>query len=349
MTGKGNRFGIGPVDLPSAGSSRRQRDPGPMGVAVREVAASAQEASDALVEQRRQNAQDAREFRAAREEGRVILSLPLDSIGVSALPRDRLDLEAVAASDAMEELKASIRERGQREPVEVFVGDDGQWQLKAGWRRVTALRQLQDETGDPRFRTVLARVSSGGGDRADLYLDMVEENVIREDLSFAEMAQIALELARDPLAGIASADDAVNRLYRALHKVKRSYIRAFVVLMHELDGSLPFPRALARDLGVEVSRRISSASPEERRALRLAVAGCEDEAAQTRVLNAFARPLAPLVDRPAQGRKLEFRVGDSKITARTGEIRIKAPLDFVSLDRAQLERAIQAFNAVLKG
>lgn len=349
MTGKGNRFGIGPVDLPSAGSSRRQRDPGPMGVAVRESAASAQEASDALIEQRRQNAQDAREFRAARDEGRVILSLPLDAISLSALPRDRLDLETVAASDAMEELKASIRERGQREPVEVFAGEDGQWQLKAGWRRVTALRQLHDETGDARFRTVLARVSSGGGDRADLYLDMVEENVIREDLSFAEMAQIALELARDPLAGIASPEDAVNRLYRALHKVKRSYIRAFVGLMQELDGALPFPRALARDLGVDVSRRLASASAEERRALRRALTGCEDEAAQAQVLAAFVRPSPQVADRPAQGRKLEFRVGECKITARPGEMRIKAPVDFVSVDRAQLERAVQAFNAVLKG
>ena len=186
---KGNRFGIGPVDMPA--EPMRRRDPGPMSVAVRESAVSVQESSDALVESRRQNAADAREYRAAREAGRVILTLGLDQIGTAALPRDRMDLADVGSNEAMEELKASIRERGQREPIEVFAAASG-WELKAGWRRLTALRQLREETGDPRFDQVLARVTSGGEDRAGLYLDMVEENVIRQDLSFAEMAHICL-------------------------------------------------------------------------------------------------------------------------------------------------------------
>lgn len=115
MTSKGNRFGIGPVDVSADFAVWRNRDPGPMGVAVRESAASAQESSEALVEQRRLNAADAKEYRAAREQGRVLVTLPIDRIGTEALPRDRLDLSGAAASDEMDELKASIRERGVAE------------------------------------------------------------------------------------------------------------------------------------------------------------------------------------------------------------------------------------------
>lgn len=338
---KGNRFGIGPVDVPA--EPLRRRDPGPMSVAVRESAASVQESSDALVEQRRQNAADAREYRAARDAGRVILSLGLDQVLTGALPRDRMDLDDVAGNEAMEELKASIRERGQREPIEVFATAQG-WELKAGWRRWTALRQLREETGDPRFDQVLARVTAGGEDRAGLYLDMVEENVIRQDLSFAEMAHIAIELARDPAAGVASVDDAVGRLYRALHKVKRSYIRAFVALLQRVE--LPFPRAVARDLGVEVARRLAVATEAEVASMqvRLSRAGREEE--QAEALRLF---LKPMVEAGGKGpdQKLEFRVGEAKVTARDGELRIKAGMDFTAVERADLERAVAAFFGAL--
>lgn len=338
---KGNRFGIGPVDLPA--EPRRPRDPGPMSVAVREVAASAQEASDSLVESRRQNAADAREYRAARESGRVILSLGLDQIGITALPRDRMDLADVATSEAMEELKASIRERGQREPIEVFASAQG-WELKAGWRRLTALRQLREETGDPRFDQVLARVTSGGEDRAALYLDMVEENVIRQDLSFAEMAHIAIELARDPAAGVASVEDAVGRLYRALHKVKRSYIRAFVALMGQVD--LPFPRAVSRDLGVEVARKLAIVSQAEVAGLQARLARVNREEEQAEALRLFLKPVTEASDK-GPDQKFEFRIGEAKVTARNGELRIRAAMDFTALDRAELDRAVSAFFAAL--
>lgn len=347
MTGKGNRFGISPVDMPVAAAPRSRRDPGPLGAAVRETAASAQEAGAALAEQRRQNAAEAGEFRAARAEGRVLVSLPLDRIATDALPRDRLDLAGVAASDEMDELKASIRARGQREPVEVFAAADGLYQLKAGWRRLTALRQLLAETGDPRFGTVIARVTPVGEDRAALYIDMVEENIIRQDLSFAEMAQIAIRLADDPQAGIGSVDAAVARLFRALHKVKRAYIRAFTGLLLAADGALPCAREIPRDLGVAAARRLQATGAHGAAALRAALAGAttaEDQAAALRAFVAGPVPAAPPPARPEV-----FAVDASQVTARRGEIRIAAAIDFAALDRPALERAVRAFHAALHG
>lgn len=344
MSGKGNRFGIGPVDMPVP--PRRQRDPGPMGVAVRETAISAQESSEALVEQRRQNASDARSWRAAQDEGRVLVPLALEAVDTADLPRDRLDLEQAAASDEMDELKASIRERGQREPVEVFRTTDGRYELKKGWRRLTALRQLHAETGDPRFAHVVARITMAEPDRVDLYVDMVEENVIRQDLSFAEMAQIAIALAADPGAGVEDAQAAVGRLYRSLHKVKRAYIRSFVTLMQRLGSDLPFARAVPRDLGVEMARRLADGFDPAPILARLHA--CTDADSQNQALReALAAPRLT-ADRVASPRqKFEFRVGDSKVTARDGEVRIKAGVDYAAVDRRALERAVRAFHAAL--
>ncbi|MBI1220188.1 MAG: chromosome partitioning protein ParB [Rhodobacteraceae bacterium] len=355
MTSKGNRFGIGPVELPPESARRRNRDPGPMGVAVRESATSAQEASEALVEQRRQNAADAKEFRAARAEGRVLVTLPLEDVGIDALPRDRIDLVGAASSDEMDELKASIRDRGQREPVEVFRVADGSYQLKAGWRRLTALRQLYEETSDPRFGEIVARVTEEGGDRAALYVDMVEENVIRQDLTFAEMAQIALQLAQDPDAGIGSVEEAVSRLYRSLHKVKRAYIRSFVALLQGLGDALPYPKQVPRDLGVEVARKLQEAGEATRHELCARLRGVMQDSDQNAILRGFLA--GEDVERAGQGggstgeravrQKFEFHVGESKVTARAGEFRIKAGIDFTSVERKVLERAVRAFHAAL--
>lgn len=353
MSGKGNRFGISPADIQVPVSSRRNRDLGPMGVAVRETAASLQESSETLVEQRRQNALDAKELRAARDEGRLLVALKLDQISTEALPRDRLDLDTVAAGDEMDELKASLMARGQREAIEVYLAEDGSYQLKAGWRRLTALRQLYEETSDPRFATILARVTVAGPDRAELYVDMVEENVIRQDLSFAEMAQIAVQLAQDPQAAVGSTDEAVSRLYRSLHKVKRAYIRSFVTLLALLEDALPFPKAVSRDLGVEVARRLQGASEDEREGLRAELARVSSAEEQNAALRGFLQAPEP---KPARhvaaqtpGRqKLEFHLAEAKVTARNGELRIKSSVDFTALDRRVLERAVQAFHAALK-
>ncbi|MGP3699619.1 ParB/RepB/Spo0J family partition protein [Rhodobacter sp. NSM] len=345
---KGNRFGIGPVEGPSTGGSRRGRDPGPMGVAVRESAASAQEASDALVEQRRQNAADAREFRSARDEGRVLVRLPVSEIDVDQLPRDRLDLEGIAESDEMDELKASIRERGQREPIEVFLAASGRYQLKKGWRRLTALRQLHAETEEDRFSCAIARVTLADADRADLYVDMVEENVIRQDLSFAEMAQIAIALAADPQAGVGDADAAVARLYRSLHKVKRSYIRSFVALMTVLGKDLPFPRAIPRDLGVEIARKLDEGLEIPLARLSACASANEQNEMLRELLRGAKRAVQVVAEAaPTARQKYEFRVGDTKVTARNGEFRIRAACDYSGIERRVLERAVRAFQDAL--
>lgn len=349
-----NKFGFDPIEPPKD-SAKRERNVGPMGAAVREAAASLQETTEAKIEQRRRNAEDAKAWRSAEAQGRVLVRLLLSEVETTDLPRDRLDLAAVANSDEMEELKASIRVRGQKEPIEVYRDAQGRYQLKKGWRRLTALSQLFTETEDEAFMRVVARVevvSEDQPDRVARYIDMVEENVVREDLTFAEMAQVAIEAARDPQVEGDDAEAMVGRLYASLHKMKRSYIRSFVFLLTELDGAMKWPKDVSRNLGVDLAR-ILKAQPDRTGILRRSLLACaapEDQAeALTFFVQASQKAKGAAKPSPKERKeKYEFHVGQTKVTARSGECRIVSQRDFTDVPRDRLERAIRAFEAALE-
>jgi ParB family chromosome partitioning protein len=228
----------------------------------------------------------------------------------------------------------------------VFRDVEGVLQLKKGWRRLTALRQLFEETGDGAFAKVVARIDAAPGAQIDRYIDMVEENVIRDDLTFAEMAQVVIEAAADPEVEESDAEVLLSRLYGSLHKMKRSYIRSFVILLSVLGPSLKWPKAVPRNLGVEVVRWLQRGGDKARLAQALSAATSPE--AQRNVLERFVSGAGGEAARPALKReKYECRVAEMKITARDGECRIKAEMDFTSVPRDRLEEAIRAFQKVL--
>jgi len=353
MSSGKNKFGFDPIE-PAPAKTSRARSVGPMGAAVREAAASLQETTEAKIEQRRRNADDAKAWRAAEAQGRVLVRLLLSDVRTDDLPRDRLDLRAVALSDEMEELKTSIRARGQKEPIEVYRDPHGFYQLKKGWRRLTALSQLLTETEDEAFMHIVARVEpadeASRPDRISRYVDMVEENVVREDLTFAEMAQLAIQAARDPQIDGEDADAMVARLYGSLHKMKRSYIRSFVFLLSEMDGALKWPKAVSRNLGVDLARALK-AQPDRAGILRRSLASCAAPEDQAEALTFFlqAGQKAKAASKPTERKeKYEFHVGATKVTARSGECRIVSQRDFTDVPRDRLEQAIRAFEAALE-
>jgi ParB family chromosome partitioning protein len=330
------------------------RRPGPMAVAGRDAGEAVTRVLEEQAEQRRRNADDADAWRAAESEGRVLLSIPLDAVRTDSLPRDRMALEAVATDDAMEELKASLRARGQREPIAVFPAGQGVWQLKTGWRRLEALRQLHAETGAARFATVLARVDHAIADRAGLYVGMVEENAVRENVSFAEMAQVAIAMARDPHTAASNPDEAVSTLYGALHKAKRSAIRRFVDLLTLMGDALPEPRAIPKNLGADAARLLAAA-PRRAEALRARLAIAADAEAQNAALQSFVAEAAteekvgtPSPHAPSPSR-IAFRQGDLAVSAQGGALTIRSEGDFTAIPRGRLEAAIAAFRAHLDG
>ncbi|SDX56589.1 ParB N-terminal domain-containing protein [Roseicitreum antarcticum] len=190
----------------------------------------------------------AEEMRAARESGRMVLALPLDSIDMGWLIRDRMAADAVELDD----LKTSLRDRGQQTPIEVVTLEGGRYGLISGWRRLTAMRALRDSEGDG-FATIQALLRRPET-AADAYRAMVEENEIRVGLSYFERARICALAAR---AGVhRDARGAVQELFAAASRAKKSKIASFVTIFEALEGRLAFPGAITERLGLTLARRL---------------------------------------------------------------------------------------------
>lgn len=335
-----NRFDVSVVDF-KPGRKRPEQSPGPMKKAVRENAESVQASSDARALERRQNASDAKELRRAKEEGRIFSKIPIEDVATSNLPRDRIDLEAIAHSDEMAELKASIKGRGQREPIEVYLDEEGGYQLKIGWRRLEALRQLKRSDGGDRFSFVLAKVCDDTEDRISLFRDMVEENLIRDDLSFSEMARLAITVAEDPIVAETEPRAVVGLLYDSVNKTKRSYIRSFVDLLVTLEASLQWPKSVGRNVGVEIARMMVS-RPETVPSLKKALSSCRMEKDQDKVLKRYLASNGELdaSNENKEGRFVRIKLRDISLKARGRECRLLWEQDFGKVDEEKLELSL---------
>ena len=189
--------------------------------------------------------------------GRLVHAVPISRIYVAHLARDRMR----ASAEGMEALRASILQHGQRMPVEIMPRgaeeeEAGRFPfgLISGMRRITALMDLaREHPDDPRFATVKAFIRQPDDLRA-AYVAMVEENEIREDVSHYERARVALAAAR---AGVFdSVEEAVDVLYAAGSKARRSKIRTFVSIVETLGEVLVWPQAIGERLGLRVAQGI---------------------------------------------------------------------------------------------
>lgn len=206
----------------------------------------------------------ARTLTEAREQGRMVIAVPLDAIVLDHLVRDRVAVDA----DEMAALKSSLMARGQQTPVELVAIGEDRFGLISGWRRCMALQALRSETGDPRFDTVLALLRQPQ-DAAEAYQAMVEENEIRASLSHYERARIVSKAVEQGV--FASDRTALQTLFEAASRARRSKIGSFLSVVAELDGCLRFPEALTERLGLQLSRGFDeddSLGPRLRGALR---------------------------------------------------------------------------------
>lgn len=209
---------------------------------------------------------------SAREEGRLIVKLPLDAIETGHLVRDRIDFDA----DEMAALEASLRARGQQVPVEVVpLDEEGSYGLISGLRRVMALREI----GAGEALALIRQPENS----AEAYLAMVEENEIRSGISFYERARLASEAAGlglypDPGAAIAA-------LFSSASPAKRSKIGSFVRIHEALGGALRYPTAIPERLGLALAAALDK-EPEagDRIAAMLKAAAPADPMAEREVL-----------------------------------------------------------------
>ena len=221
-----------------AGKDVAETRRGPMATAIAETAESSRDRARLEAEIRAENDALAAEHVRLKRAGLITDLIPLDAIDTRKLIRDRKpgpDFE-------LAELVASIREIGLSNPIRVEPAGDGRYELIQGWRRLSAYRQLLEETGDAdSWGRIPAGISARGDELEQLYRRMVDENLVRKDISFAEMAQLALHYAMDPVTEESDPEKAVAILFKSAGYQKRSYIRKFIPLMDRLGEALQFP------------------------------------------------------------------------------------------------------------
>lgn len=192
------------------------------------------------------------ELRRAEAEGRMVLTLDLDQVAVDYLIRDRV----VRDDDDTRALRDSLRARGQQVPIEVVDQGPGfqpRYGLISGWRRLLALWDLWDQTGDPRFAKVLALIRRPDA-APQAYVAMIEENEIRAGLSFYERARITLMAVR---AGVYETEKkALQSLFSTASDAKRSKVKSFIPLVQALDGALRFPTHIPERTGLALSKAL---------------------------------------------------------------------------------------------
>lgn len=190
----------------------------------------------------------------AEAEGRVIVAVDLDQIALDHLTRDRRKLDTKA--EGWLALKASLKARGQQTPVELTdlgEGESPRYGLISGLRRITALRELLDETGNDRFAMVLALIRPPQA-TPDKLIAMIEENEIRSGISFYERGRIAAIAAGQGI--FEDVDTAVDALFLRSDRNRRYKIRSFATVFEALDDALMFPEAIGERLGLEMARLI---------------------------------------------------------------------------------------------
>ncbi|HEY0275689.1 MAG TPA: ParB N-terminal domain-containing protein, partial [Paenirhodobacter sp.] len=320
----------------------------PMAAAITENAESLRERRVVEDQIRAENDALAAEHVRMKKLGLIVDMVPLDAVECWKLVRDR----AQGDDYELAELVASIRDLGLSNPIRVEARDDGKYELVQGYRRLTAYRQLLAETGDTeKWSHIPAGILPRGEDLEGLYRRMVDENLVRKDISFAEMAQLALNYVRDPQTSENDADRAVALLFQSAGYQKRSYIRQFVRLMDRLGEDLRFAPHIPRSLGLKLVTVIED-RPERIAQIRAVLKDWENRSVSDEIgvlqqavgEGGGATPAAvPSMPRPGKAKttfQVASRIGTAKCTAANGRLEIRLERDFSALDRHRLETAL---------
>ncbi|MBA4491623.1 ParB N-terminal domain-containing protein [Paracoccus sp. S1E-3] len=329
---------------------------GPMATAIAETADSSRDRALIEAEIRAENDALAEEHVRLKRAGLITDMIPLDAIDSSKLMRDR----APGADFELAELVESIRDIGLSNPIQVEPAGQGRYELIQGFRRLSAYRALLQETGDAgRWGTIPAGIAARGEALGQLYRRMVDENMVRKDISFAEMAQLALHYAMDPQTEEHDPEKAVAILFKSAGYQKRSYIRRFIPLMERLGEALQFPQDIPRALGLSLVQRLEDV-PGTAAAIKAELQGWDNRsvADELTVLRRYAAPGAEAEtgagaavtparapeNLPEGKARTTFQLvrpqGSAKCTAANGRLEIRLPRDFSAIDRRRLEAAV---------
>ncbi len=280
---------------------------------------------------------DAARWRDAQDAGLVAEKLPLDQIDADFIRRDRM----VDDEEAMAELLESLRVHGLRTPVEVTRTDDG-FGLISGYRRLEAFKRLAET--DPKFAEIPAFVRDAGAGQG-AYVSMVEENELRSDLSPYERGRIVVLAAGQGV--FPSIEAAVDVLFAAASKAKRSKVRSFAMVHEALGDLLQHPVGLSEKAGLKLASALRDGS---QAVLRDALAGANvpDARSEWALLEkALMTVPDPQKDKSRGGRPQQIeRVPAQKLPG-GGDIRAEIAADEIRIKISGRELSRYAVEKVL--
>jgi len=329
---------------------------GPMASAITENADSLKERQAAEAQIRAENDHLAHEYVQRKADGLVIDLVSVDDILTEKLARDRADV----VDEDLSELIASIQEIGLSNPIRIQKRSDGRYELVQGFRRLSAYRALQSES--EAYAKIPAAVIFTDEELDVLYRKMVDENLVRKDISFAEMAGLAIKYAKDPATDCDGADKAVAILFKSAGYQKRSYIRSFIGLMERVGDAVKFPAEISRALGLELRKRIDTdASVAARLESDLLAAGPDRSVEEEQAILRSAAgldvakktfPAGKGAEKSPRKAKTVFNIarpqGTVKCTATAGRLELRLAKDFSTVDRVRLEQAIKQLLAQIE-
>lgn len=344
------------IDLPegevaSPAPSEPQRR-GPMATAITETGEASRQRAEVEAAIRAENDALAHEFVRLKKLGLITDMIPVHEVRVAKLVRDRTQRRDPEVDDLM----TSLRAVGLSNPIRVERLPEGGYELVEGWRRLTAFRALLAETGEDRWARIPASFVPAGETVEGLYRRMVDENLVRKDISWSEMARLARAYVEDGVGGCEDLDQAVNHLFASTNPQKRSYIRRFAYLLSRLEKHLEHPEAIPRALGLSLAQRLEQEPGLVTGVVQaLQAAPGRSAEAEVAILQGFdrAEPAAisprgnPGRGRPAKRGKTVLRLplamGEVKCTAAPGKVELQLDRDFSTVERGRLEAAIEAF------
>lgn len=230
---------------------------GPMASAIHETAGSLRDRATVEAQIRAENDALAHEHVRLKKLGLITDLISLTLIDATKLTRDR----SQGDDPELVELIASVRDIGLSNPIRVEAQANGRYELVQGYRRLAAYRALLADTGDAdRYGKIPATIMARGDTIERLYRQMVDENLVRKDISFAEMAQMAIHYAAEPQVAESDPAHVVATLFGSASYAKRSHIRSFVRLIAALGPDLLFAPEIPRNLGLALASRIEADS-----------------------------------------------------------------------------------------
>ena len=326
---------------------------GPMAAAITENAEALGVRKEAYAAIRAENDRLAHEYVALKKNGQIVGLVDVTAIRADKLIRDRV----VDRDPELDELKASIKAVGLSNPIHVEEVADG-YELVQGFRRLSAYRELLAETGDEAYARIPATLQARGAQIETLYRRMVDENLVRRDISFAEMAQLAMSYGDRTGQSMGYAGDPVDVLFASAGRQKRSYIRHFAHLLRSIGDTLKYPEAIPRATGLGVLKLLDS-SPRAAGQVRALLQAHPDRDAQAEVallrqavtggVKAPKKPARPAPKTSARTTlKLNRPEGTARCTASAGKFEVLLDRDFGAVDPRKLELAARAFLDALK-